>query len=64
MELGRVRGNAGAELLLWMSPKEMGKEAETQVIVWECRAYVPESAWAVAGKGEVFEQIDPNSLEL
>lgn len=53
-----VLGNRGAKLLLWMITREMGKEANTQLIAWECRAYVPEPAWGVAGKGEGFEQID------
>lgn len=53
-----VLGNGGAKLLLRMITRETGREANTQLIAWECKAYVPGSARGVAGKGEVFEQID------
>lgn len=42
-----------------MITEEMREEASTQLTARECGGYdVPEPARGVAGRGEVFEQID------
>lgn len=56
-ELGMVLGNGGAKLVLWVITRETGREANTQLIACECKAYVPGPARGVAGKGEVFARV-------